>query len=403
MMKKMMAFIGFALLTASSCNESDEPVVESEPFSLKSAEIIEQAAAFNWEMFKSVNDLAEPGDNVVVSPISIMQAFGMAINGATGDNLEEMLSVMGFANSEGLNEACKNIRGALATADPKVAMEIANSAWYRDDFSINEAFFDALRTYYAARVSGLDFDNTDQAKQIMNDWVKDATRGKIPSIIDRIEKSHILFLINAVYFNGEWSSRFDKSKTTDAPFFLADGASVNVKMMQQKEDFQFYSGENYSALRLPYGDKSFAMTLILPEGSEDVNGLVNNLGNGLWDQLVEPVSESEVDVYLPRFKVECTFDLIPALKAVGMERAFYDVYGFRNIADDDIIISDVRHKTFIEVDERGTEAAAVTSIGFELSSMPMVHVFRVDRPFVFVISEMETGAILFAGKVENPL
>lgn len=237
----------------------------------------------------------------------------------------------------------------------------------------------------------------------MNDWVKEATRGKIPSIIDQIEPSHILFLINTVYFNGEWSSRFDKSQTTDAPFYLANGTSVQVKMMQQKEEFQYYQGEDYSALRLPYGDQSFAMTLILPEGSGDANGLVNDLGNGLWEQLVEPVTVSEVNVYLPRFKVESTYNLIPALRSVGMERAFYDVKGFRNMADDDIIISDVRHKTFIEVDERGTEAAAATSIGFEVTSMPMVHEFRVDRPFVFVISEKETGAILFTGKIENPV
>jgi serpin B len=403
MMRKILALISVALLTASSCSESDNPVVKPEPFTLKSAEVIEQTDAFNWKIFKAVNELAERGDNVVVSPISITQAFGMAINGATTDNLDEMLAVLGFTDTEGLNEAYQNIRGALSTADPKVAMEIVNSAWYRDDFVIKEPFFDALRTYYNARLSGLDFDNTVAAKQTMNDWVKEATRGKIPSIIDQIEPAHILFLINAVYFNGEWSSRFDKSKTTDAPFYLADGSSVNVKMMQQKEDFQFYRGENYSALRLPYGDKSFAMTLILPQGSENADGIVDELGNGLWEQLVAPVSESEVNVYLPRFKVECTYNLIPALEVVGMKRAFYDVKGFRNIADDDVIISDVRHKTFIEVDERGTEAAAATSIGFEVTSMPMVHEFRADRPFVFVISEKETGAILFAGKIENPL
>lgn len=402
-MRKILAFIGVALLTASSCSESDVPVVKPEPFTLKSAEVIKQTDAFNWKVFKAVNELAKPGENVVVSPISITQAFGMAINGATGDNLDEMLAVLGFTDQEGLNEAYKNIRGALSSADPKVAMEIANSAWYRDGFVIKEPFFDALRSYYGARVSGLDFDNADQAKQVMNDWVKTSTRGKIPSIIDQIEEAHILFLINAVYFNGEWSSRFDKSKTTDAPFSLANGSSVNVKMMQQKEDFQLYSGENYSALRLPYGDKSFAMTLILPQGSEDATGIVAQLGNGLWDRLVEPVSESEVNVYLPRFKVECTFNLIPALRSIGMQRAFYDEQGFRNVADDNIIISDVRHKTFIEVDERGTEAAAATSIGFVTTSMPMVHEFRVDRPFVFVISEKETGAILFAGKIENPL
>ncbi|GAO29556.1 proteinase inhibitor I4, serpin [Geofilum rubicundum JCM 15548] len=131
MMKKILALIGFALLTASSCSESEVTEVKPEPFTLKSADVIEQTDAFNWKIFKAVNDLAESGDNVVVSPISITQAFGMAINGATGDNLDEMLSVIGFTDSEGLNEAYKNIRGALSTADPKVVMEIANSAWYR--------------------------------------------------------------------------------------------------------------------------------------------------------------------------------------------------------------------------------------------------------------------------------
>jgi serpin B len=401
---KMIWLLSMSVIMLFSCNENSiEPVVQKEEFSLKSLQLIEQSNDFTWKMFKAVNQGADEGANVVISPISITQAFGMAINGSTGDNLDEMLGVFGFNNTDGMNEAYKNIRGALSTADPKVTVGIANSAWYKDGFEIKQPFFDALKQNYDATVAGLDFDDNAGSLKTMNDWVKNKTKGKIPSIVENISEDHILFLINAVYFNGQWASRFDKGKTVNAPFYLSDGTSVQAKMMHQKENFVVFNEGSTRGIHMFYGDSSFVMSVLLPGEAKSADALIDEMSPEIWNRIRSYNHSGEVNLYLPRFKTECSYDLIPSLQAVGMQRAFYDIQGFHNIADAPIIISDVKHKTFIEVDEKGTEAAAATSIGIEVTSMPVVTEFRVDQPFVFIISERTSGVVLFAGKIENPL
>jgi len=386
-----------------ACNKT-EPVVEQAEFlEPKSAEVIQQTAQFNWDIFNQVNAVAEKGENVVISPISITQALGMAINGATGNNLNEMLALFGLDSRVGLNGAFQNIRAVLASADPKVAMQISNSAWYRQGFHIKQPFKDALHQYYQATASAIDFDNATEAKATMNAWVSDATKGKIPEIVSEINRDHVLFLINAVYFKGEWTSRFNRDLTTKRPFYLSNDIEVQVDMMNQVGDFDFSSYNNFTATRLPYGNGVFSMTVILPPPGSTADDIVHALADGLWTNLANSRLVKKVNLFLPRFKTEVATDLIAPLQALGMKSAFYDETGFHEIANDKIVISDVKHKTFIEVDEKGTEAAAATSIGFQVTSMPMVYDFVVNRPFVFVISESSTGAILFAGKIENPL
>jgi serpin B len=403
-MKLQSLFISLGILIFVGCQNDHEPVVVKEEFTLKSLELIEQTDAFGWELFKTMNGEADEGKNLVISPLSITQCFGMAINGATGENLEEMLDVFGHDNTNGMNEAYKNIRGALSTADPKVTLGIANSAWYRQDFAIKAPFFEALSQYYEAKITGLDFSDEAGSKKAMNDWVNLNTKRKIPTIIDEITDDNILFLINAVYFYGNWSNKFDVAKTTDAPFYLSDGSNVQVKMMEREWDYEIANGENFTALRAPYTNGSFAMTILLPDEGIAAVDVVNGLNTEVWNQIRTTQPTRKMKFFLPRFKTACSYDLIPSLQTLGMNLAFSDNTGFHNIAEAPIVISEVKHKTFIEVDEKGTEAAAVTSIGFELTSMPpQATEFRVDRPFVFVISEKASGAVLFAGKIENPL
>ncbi|ASB48275.1 serpin family protein [Alkalitalea saponilacus] len=401
-----LSFIAL-LLTGASCEKSENeptPIRDKVEFTTKSLQVIEEGEAFGWNIFRKLNEMAEPGENVVISPLSINQAFGMAINGATGENLVEMLDVLGYQTSTELNGAFKNLREALETADPKVELGIANSAWYRNNYSIKDDFFQSLKDYYNAEVTGLDFNNVSNSLNVINNWVKNKTKGKIPTIVEDISPDHILFLINAVYFNGEWASRFDKKQTANAPFYLSNGETVSVKMMHQKEDFEIFHQENFSGIKLPYGNEAYYMAILLPNEGVTANDVVSGLNKQTAEIFRNNYGKMEVKVFLPRFKTECEFGLIPALQALGMERAFSDATGFHNIAIDDIIISDVIHKTFIEVDERGTEAAAATSIGFITTSMPpATPEFRVDRPFVFTINEKSSGAVLFAGKIENPL
>lgn len=403
-MKLQSLFISLGILILVGCQNDHEPVVVKEEFTLKSLELIEQTDAFGWELFKTMNGEADAGKNLVISPLSITQCFGMAINGATGENLEEMLDVFGHDNTTGMNEAYKNIRGALSTVDPKVTLGIANSAWFKQDFAIKAPFFEALSQFYQAEITGLNFSDKAGSKKAMNDWVNIHTKGKIPTIIDQITDGNILFLINAVYFYGNWANKFDVAKTTDATFQLSDGSSVQVKMMEREWDYEIAYGENFTALRAPYTNGSFAMTILLPDEGIAANDVINGLNTEVWNQIRATQPTRKMKFFLPRFKTACSYDLIPSLQSLGMNRAFSDNTGFHNIAEAPIIITEVKHKTFIEVDEKGTEAAAVTSIGFDLTSMPpQATEFRVDRPFVFVISEKASGAVLFAGKIENPL
>ncbi len=403
-MKKLSFGLSMFLFITSACQNENEPVVVKEEFTTKSLQIIQKTDAFSWKFFQTMNKLEEEGNNLVISPLSVSQAFGMAINGATGSNLDEMLQVFGYDDTQGMNDAYKNIRGALSTADPKVTIGIANSAWYRQGFVIKEPFFNALRQYYDAEIEGLDFNNADQSLKTINGWVNNKTKGKIPTIINNISTRHILFLVNAVYFYGPWSNKFDKANTTTAPFKLSNGSGVQVKMMYQESVFEIKNYPKFSFLRAPYASGAFAMNILLPHEGVKADEVINMLNSDEWNSLQTEKPSVKVKLYLPRFKSECKYNLVEGLQMLGIQKAFTDNMGFHNIAEAPIVISDVKHKTFIEVDEKGTEAAAATSIGFELTSMPpQSPVFRVDRPFVFIISEKTSGAVLFAGKIENPL
>lgn len=401
-MRSLGWFVLGLCFAASSCEKSEElPQPEPEVLSLKSAELVRQTEDFGWSLLLALNEAAAPEENVVLSPLSVAQAMGMALNGASGDNLLQMCRVLGYDDPRALNEAFRNVRRALESADPKVTMGVVNSAWYRKGFELNSDFLACIADYYAARAEGLDFGNEEAAKAVINKWVKDATRDRIPSIVDKIRPEHVLFLVNAVYFKGEWSARFDAEKTEEAPFYTAKG-SVNVPMMQQEGHFQYYSGEDFEAVRLAYGDSAFSMHVVLPREGNTVDDLLVQMKQDLWAQLQENPTPGLLQLALPRFKTEASYDLIPALKTLGMQLAFNDDTGFGNLANERMLISDVRHKTYLEVDERGSEAAAVTSVGFVTTSMPQVRTFRVNRPFVFVISEKSSGAILFAGKIVDP-
>lgn len=403
-MRKFALLISFVVFLFSGCQNDQDPIVVKEEFSLKSLELIEQTDEFNWKLFQTMNNQEEAGKNLVVSPLSITQAFGMAINGATGSNLEEMLEVFGYENTDGMNTAYKNIRGALSTADPKVTLGIANSAWCNNQFVMKQEYVQNLKDFYDAEITALDFGQEAYALKTINGWVNNKTNGKIPTILEYISDSHVLFLINAVYFYGTWANKFDKANTADAPFYLTNGSNIQVKMMHQETSLELVDGEKYTALRVPYANGSFAMTILLPDEGIAVDDVIGELNSDEWNKIRTEQPKQNMKLFLPRFKIECNYDLIPTLNELGMKEAFSSPKGFGNISDQEIFISDVKHKTFIEVDEKGTEAAAVTSISFVTTSMPpQPSIFRVDRPFVFIISEKTSGAVTFIGKIENPL
>lgn len=372
-----------------------------------SKDIVEANSGFAADIFSA---LSEEGKNIMISPLSVSIALGMATNGASGENLDEMKEVMGFdeMTMEDVNAQFFSLINSLVEADKDMVLSIANSVWMDSDFEprVKEAFLSALEDSYAAEPFTLDFADAS-APDTINQWVSDNTNGKIEKIVEQIGADTIMYLINAIYFKASWTITFDEEKTYESSFTKSDGSTVKVDFMTYPEDqeFEFYSSgyedDDYSIVRLPYGREKFAFYGIVPNGSGTVDNLIADMKENGIDSYFENLQKGETPVILPKFKFEWEKSLVDIFKSLGMEKAFVEG-GFLNIAEngEGIYISDIKHKTFIEVNEAGTEAAAVTSVEFGETSMP--DGFYGTKPFVYIIRDDRSGTILFMGKVEDP-
>ncbi len=371
----------------------------------KSLSLVKAGNAFTFNLFSKIPDCQ--GHNVMVSPLSISLALSMTLNGAVGNTNRNMISALGLygLSVDEINRIYFDLVSALKKADPRVKMGIVNSIWIKKEYPVLESFITANQKYYDARVQSLDF-NQD-ALATINDWVSDKTKGKIPSIVNQISADEIMFLIDAIYFKGKWQVQFDKSNTEDGPFTLSTGVSATVPLMMIKEHFGYSEQSGYRALKMPYGNGKFEMIMLLPDDGKSADQLIQQLDPSVWDNLKTALaSDRKVDVWLPRFKFSWDSELKDILSSLGMAVAFSKTEAnFSKInASDQLYISKVKHKSFIEVNEEGAEAAAATSVAIGVMSMgPGGPRFHATRPFLFFITEEDTGAILFAGKVENPL
>jgi serpin B len=403
-MTRIALFMVF-VVSLSNCdllNNDEEPQVKT--FNQKSKEVLKSTDRFGWELLKTINKETEKGENIVISSLSVLQALGMTTNGAAGTTRDQMLEVMDFGDVPTMNDAFKNIREVLHSADPKVEVEVANSVWYKQNLPAKDSFRKSVEHYYNATSRGLDFSDKEGSKNIINDWVNEKTRGKIPSIIDEIKDAQHMFLVNAVYFLGKWKYQFDKSVTRDSPFHLSDATQLEVPMMNQESDLDYFEGEECRAVKLPYGNGSFYMIIALPNTENGVEQLINNMSTEKWNTVLAGMNEQTLALYMPRFELECKYELNGTLQKMGMELPFApNGADFSNMIDVQVFIDEVMHKTYIKADEEGTEAAAATSVGISVTSVGAGPIsFRVDRPFLFAIAEEESGAILFSGKIENP-
>lgn len=399
-------FLLFVILSLFSCNKVE---VKKDPIpieiSQKAQEILSASNQFGFELLQKAFE--ESGDNnLMISPLSITQALSMTYNGANGETktaFENVLHYEGQTTAE-VNQAALDLTTALLEVDSKVDIKIANSIWYRQGFSVEQDFINANQTYYNAEVSELDFSNP-ASKDIINNWVDEKTNHKIDKIVDNINADDIMFLINAIYFKGAWKAEFDKNDTEEKPFYLADGSTKNVAMMKIENDFSVYFEPDYSAIDLPYGQGNYSMVVLLPNDDSSLNELINQLDNEEWNTLMQSMGEpSAWNLELPKFKFEYENTLNNELIDLGLGLAFTDSADFTGInKNGGLKISRVKHKTFVEVNEEGTEAAAVTSVVMELTSVgPNTNTFIIDHPFLFVIKEKYTNAILFIGTVTDP-
>lgn len=358
--------------------------------------------------FKLFAELAgdQPSENAFISPSSVAFALTMAHNGTAGDTRQAMaaaLEVEGISLDE-LNAANAALMASLMEAEPAVELSIANSLWAKAGYEFKDAFMAANREFFDAKVTALNFADPS-ASRTMNDWVSEQTKGKIPTIVpDRLDPLAILFIINAIYFKGLWDDPFDKAITKEQPFTLLDGSKKPVQLMSQSGDYPYFEGEGFQAISLPYKDQRVSMLIFLPKEDSSLAELCRNLNAATWESWVPQLRKQHGSISLPRFRAEYEASLNDALSALGMGIAFSDRADFSNLCDDAARISEVKHKTFVEVNEEGTEAAAATMVGIVATAAPMHPPFRmvVDRPFFCAIRDNETGTVLFMGVIVDP-
>lgn len=393
-----------SLLTAVSCKNTNlAPGQTTSTGELRiSAPFANQTTQFAFDLAKRVDAAEGQGKNFFVSPLSLHMALGMIMNGANGQTAEEIQKTLKL-NAQTLaeaNQTYQNLIDNLPTVDPNVTVTLANSVWSRNTFPVETSFQNLLKETFKADVSAEDFSNSATVNKI-NNWASQKTNGKIQKVIDAIQPDNVMFLLNALYFKGDWKTRFNTEQTVDSPFKLASGGETTVRMMRLNTDLRRLVKPNYAAFELPYGSDKYAMTVLLPAGNTTAESLLSSLSSDEWTQLQKDMSLGKFDIGLPKFTMNYEIKLNNILQAMGMPTAFTDRADFTKInSQGRLTLSFVKQNTFVAVDEKGTEAAAVTTGGISVTSAPLAYLC--DRPFVFVIHEKTSGTVLFVGKVADP-
>lgn len=349
-------------------------------------------------------------ENFMFSPYSLNIALSMTWNAAKGETKEGIEKALGYEPNygEAVNAYQKKIATALVKTDPSTKLSIANSIWYRQTAKLKATFEEIGKKWYDAEVNGVDFLDAN-TKNLMNRWCENKTNGLIKKVIERTSKEDMMYLMNALYFKGVWAEDFEfkKTDTKQEDFTLENSTKVKVPMMYQKSLMNYTEDEVFSAVSLPYGNGAYSMVILLPKENKTFSEMITHLKQSdvLSDKL-NMHKKAEVSLYLPKFKFEYNIVLNDILKTLGMDKAFANDADFSNAFEaESLKVSEVKQFTYIEVNEKGTEAAAVTTVGFVGTSAPVVQkeiIFRADKPFAFFIQENSAGAILFMGKVGNP-
>jgi len=350
---------------------------------------------------------AKPDGNIFISPYSVSCALQMTAAGARGETRTEMEEVLktGSLSMDALNVAFKDLNQKLGGRQD-VTLNLANGLWCQQGFKLKRDFVDTSQRYFNAGVANVDFENPHSA-DVINDWADKQTQGKVKGVVSYpFPPLTRLILANAIYFKGKWVEPFKRSATRRRPFYLASGQSIRTPMMAQEGSYIYQETADFQAIKLPYkGD--LQMELYLPQtNSNPVKFLSACLQGQTWQKIQSGFGRSEGEIMMPKFKLEFSVLLNDPLKALGMKDAFGAAADFPGIADAPLNISEVKQKSYVAVDEQGTEAAAVTVVGVTASAvrMPPPNRFTMilDRPFFFVISDSNTGSILFMGIVNDP-
>lgn len=394
-----MLFI-LVILGLGACQSSNEPGPIPNETEIGDLQVA-GSETFSLNLLREVNQQEQDAKrNIFLAPLSVKIALGMLLNGADGSTAQEIQNTLGLSgiSLEQINQDYKSLIEALGNLDPEVTVNIANSIWHDQSFSANPSFIDTLQDVFSAEVEALDFKNP-ASKDVINNWVKDKTENTIDKILDSIDPNELMFLINAIYFKGGWSIPFDPDNTSDQDFFISPNETKKVPMMLDQISSPYTFQDNYVAFQLHYGQAKYVMTVLLPNEDYSVDQLIQDLDEEEWLALHENMFDDEIFISLPKFETEYELTLNQILGKMGMPEVFTNRANLSKIASN-LKVSKVKHKTFLKVDEEGTEAAGVTSVGVVPLSLPPS--ITCNRPFVIMIEEKETNTILFAGKIVNP-
>lgn len=443
-MKKISKLLGLAVVLSStmvSCSSSEDDVdlgeaktvvnmlSESVPVKLTAEQtlFVNDNNKFTMNFLKTVNEADRSGKSFIYSPLSITYVLGMVNDAATGLTEKELEETLGFHQGgiQAVNDYCKKLIDGLPKVDDKVTLNIANAIFLNKDFTLKPQFEQDMQTYYDAKAEALDFSASNTLDHI-NGWCKEKTNGMIPSILDDIDPLMVSYLLNAIYFKADWTSKFDPKNTKNETFTTENGnISTDIPMMHQNVLIQYINNSMFSAIKIPYGNGLWNMMVMLPEKGFTTDHIINHLAalglngvegafceieDGIATMSVKSFSPHEVDLKLPRYETSSDTDdiedgLIGLMQKMGINRAFDErLAEIPNMCELPVYIDMMRQKAKIKVSEEGSEAAAVTVAGvanYSMGSEPIEYpkaTFHANRPFVYVIREQSSGVILFVGK-----
>lgn len=400
MYKKVFALVCTLALTLSSVIVTANATTKQQ--NVPSSANVQTLNNFGLKLY---NKLYSDTENVFVSPISVYLALSMVTNGASGNTQTQLINSLYPKNKlSNINTMNKNLQSYITKNRTDTTINIANSIWIRNNFfnSVKKKFLNTNKSYYNATVSGLNFSDKS-ATDTINNWVSKNTNGLINEVIDgQISPDVMMYLINSVYFKADWMNEFNKSSTVKSDFTTPQG-KVSIDMMNIKKFFNYYENNLLQMVSLPYKDGKTSMLVILPKGN--LSSIKNSLSPKNLNQWIKSMKSSEVMLSLPKVNAEYKEGLKTALSSLGMSDMFNkDKASFKNISSEKLYVSDLLHNTVLKMDELGTEAAAVTSVEFATTSMPIEppKVMDVNKPFVSIIYDNSTGLILFEGSITNP-
>lgn len=414
MRRSLLALLPLALLAGCDAlgpADGPPPLLTElpRPLTAEEARVIEGSNTFAFDFLRELVERRE-GENVFTSPLSASMAFGMAMNGAAGETWTEMRDALGFGalTEEEINASYRDLIALLLDLDDGVSFGLANSMWVRDDYTLLQDFVTRLETFFDAEARAVDFGDPGTV-DVINGWVSEKTGGRIEDLIETIPPEMVLYLINAIHFQGDWRFAFDADRTTTRTFHALDGGTVEAPMMDGEPASRVAYAEGAAIVEMPYGRGAFSAVAVLPPPDADPVAFATALGGGRWGEwmalleAVEPDASSDLTVMFPKLELEWESDLNDVMVALGMRSAYAcdATTDLSRIAGPSgLCILESKQMTFLKVDEKGTEAAAATYVGVGETSAPGAIAF--DRPFVFAIRERLTGTILFLGLIGNP-